>query len=60
MNKRPPGTHILAEKERIQMLEDMITREQSLKYMIETVCISQQTERAKNEYRSIEQELRRL
>lgn len=40
MNKRPPGTRILAEKERVQMLEDIKAKEQSLKYMIETVCIS--------------------
>eukprot|EP00347_Sterkiella_histriomuscorum_P022384 403330677 len=60
MNKRPSGTKILDDSDRQNLLTSLLIQEQNLKNQIERVCISQQTERAKNQYRGLESELKQL
>ncbi|CDW74090.1 ap-domain-containing protein [Stylonychia lemnae] len=53
MNKRPPGTRILDDNDKNDILDDLLRQEENLKQRIERVCISQVTLRAKNEYKSL-------
>lgn len=54
LNKRPPGTRMLDDFERKEMLRKLKSEEANLQRQIEKVCISQHTERAKNEYKGLD------
>ena len=41
MNKRPPGTRILDDNEKVNLLNELLIQEHNLKNRIEKVCISQ-------------------
>lgn len=60
MNKRPPGTRLIDDFERRDLLRKMKTKEKELQDQFSKVCISQQTNRARNEYKGLEQELRNV